>query len=37
MRAIASEIAICSGIRTIEKLITNQTPSRKLGSVNALR
>ena len=34
---MASEMAICNGIRTSEKRITNQTPSRNEGSLNALR
>ena len=37
MSAIASEMSICSGISTIEKRMTNQTPLRKFSSVNALR
>ena len=36
MSAIASETTICSGISTSENRMTNQTPSRKCGSVNAL-
>ncbi len=35
MSAIASEMMICSGIETSEKRMTNHTPDRKLGSVNA--